>query len=270
MKKMFISLFVCLFLLIGGTALAQDINTTTEANAGVTIDNSDNSESRIYDKSYVGSGVVPFAQTNGFFTEPTDDVSFRSIKEFIRYAYGPRDNIVGMSEGALEQLAKGGDTKIHFQIIRGNEQVPRVHEMGINPTNERFLWIGIEETVVINGKVIGTKKEENLRVTGFIDSIATNGHTNSFQVIAKAGLRALKDGNNFMIITKEGAHRKVEAKGWGIGTYGTSGNISKSGNSSSVVGGGTGYSDNETGTEDRPWIQGYVGCKEDMKFMEAE
>ena len=99
-----------------------------------------------------------------------------------------------------------------------------------------------------------------------IDGEADDGETNSLQVIGIAGLEAIKDGNNFMMLTAEGAHRKVEASGWGIGFYTTGGLISSNGQESGIMGGGTGYSSNETGPEDRPWIQGYVGCRE-MQFL---
>ena len=107
--------------------------------------------------------------------------------------------------------------------------------------------------------MIGTSKVHGLTVTGLIDAESDDAETNSIQVIAEAALKALKDGNNYMILTAEGAHRKVLASGWGIGFYTTGGQVSDGGQTAGIIGGGTGYSTNETGPEDRPWIQGYVG-----------
>jgi selenophosphate synthetase-related protein len=101
-----------------------------------------------------------------------------------------------------------------------------------------------------------------VKVTGYLDGEADDGDTNSLQVIGEIGLAVVKDGNNYMVLTSEGAHRKVEAEGWGIGFYTTGGIISDSGKASGIMGGGTGYAQNETGPEDRPWIQGYFGVKE--------
>jgi hypothetical protein len=273
MKKLLI-MFVCLSLiLVGGNAFAQSASADADADAtsesGASIDSNDTYNT--YNRQFAPIGVTPLPQTNGFFTAPTPDSSFRSVKDLLRYTLDDNKFMVRFTEGAMEKLAKGGDVETHLQIIRGDEQVPRVYGDDFKDATEnpRWLWVAIEEPVIKDGKVLGTKRFAGLRVTGFIDGESDDADTNSFQVIGKAGLKALKDGNNFMVITAEGAHRKVEAQGWGIGFYTSIATVSGSGKDSVAGGGGTGYAYNETGPEDRPWIQAYVGCK-DMDFLNAQ
>ena len=265
MKKLFLSLIVVSCLAITVNAFADSSAVVDNVNAGAEsaiIDNSVNTDkSRVYNRQFVNPGVTPLPQTNGFFTAPTPDSSFRSIRDILR-AFGDGKSLrLRMSEGALERLAKGGDVVSHLQIFRGDEQVPRIYTKDFD--GDKFLTIGIEDPIIEDGKVLGTKKIDGLTTTGLIDGAADDADTKSLQVIGKAGLKALKDGNNFMIITAEGAHRKVEASGWGIGFYTVGGQVSDGGQTSGIVGGGTGYAQNETGPEDRPWIQGYVGVKDD-------
>jgi hypothetical protein len=208
-------------------------------------------------------GITPLPMTNGFFTAPTPDSSFRSIKDILRI-FGDGTTL-RMTEGALGELAKGGDIESHLQVIRGSDQVPRIYTKDFK--GDKWLTIGIEKPIIVDGKVMGTERLEGLTVTGFIDGEADDADTNSLQVMGKTGLKVLADGNNFMIITAEGAHRKVEASGWGIGTYAVYGGNWDNGKQSGGGGGGLGYASNETGPEDRPWIQGYVGCKEDPELQ---
>ena len=267
---MLIAVLMCVSLImVGGNAYADEANATVEdveTNASITTN--DNSTSNVYNRNFAPVGITPLPQTNGFFTAPTPDSSFRSVKDLIRFALDEGKFMIRMTEGALQKLAKGGDVETHLQIIRGDSQVPRLYGKDFDEaeTNPRWLWIAIEKPVIKDGKVIGTKRIEGLRMTGYADGEADDGDTNSFQVIGKIGLQAIKDGNNFLVITAEGAHRKVEASGWGIGFYTTGATVSGDGKNSGVVGGGTGYASNEVGPEDRPWVQGYVGCKE-MPFL---
>jgi len=266
MKKMFIVLFMCVSMIMcSGIAIAQDISGDSISGAKsdsmaevYQVDNSINT-SNVYDRKFVGSGPVPFPQTNGFFTAPTPDSSFRSIKDVLRAFAGPNHFMIRMTEGALQNWAKGGKATIHFQVMRDEDIVVRVYGDDYKGS-EKWLWVGIEEPVFnCDGEVIGTKRLEGLEVTSMVDGEAKEGKTNSLQVIGRAGLKAIKDGNNFMVITAEGAHRMVQASGWGIGGHTTGGLVNQSSKESVIGGGGTGYSNNKTGPEDKPWIQGYAG-----------
>ena len=265
MKQMLIALICASMLLITGTAFADGnfAGSQSEADAFLHYNPVDNSTNNVYDRKFVNPGITPLPQTNGFFTAPTPDSSFRSVKDLIRFALDEGKFSLRMTEGALQKLAKGGDVVSHLQIIRGSDQVPRIYGKDFKESedNPKWLTIAIEEPVIVENKVVGTKRIEGLRMTGYADGEADDGDTNSFQVIGKIGLKAVRDGNNYLVITAEGAHRKVEATGWGIGFYTTGGTVSNDGQTSGIVGGGTGWSTNETGPEDRPWVQGYVGCK---------
>jgi hypothetical protein len=261
MKKMLIviSVLSCLFLV--GNAFGQSIAgsksdavSDANSNSGALIDNSHQSSKNTNNDRKLIQGVPVMAGTNGFFTSPTPDSSFRSIKDILR-AFG--DGVtLKVTEGALENMAKGGDVDLHLQIIRGNEAVPRA-----TFEDTKWLTIAIEKPILKDGRVVGTEKIHDLATTGLIDGEAGDAETNSVQVIGKCGLKVLKDGNTHMVITTEGAHRKVEASGWGIGTYTVYAGNWDNGKQGGGGGGGLGYATNETGPEDRPWIQGYVGVK---------
>jgi hypothetical protein len=270
MKKLFITVVMCVSLMISGNAFANSAS-VDGVEVGASISTTDNSINNVYNRQFPGIGNTPLPMTNGFFTAPTPDSSFRSIKDVLRAFEGEGTYLMRMTEGALERLAKGGSSATNLQIIRGAKQVPRIYDADFddNSKNPRWLWLGIEAPVIENGKLLGLKRIDGLKVTGMIDSEADDGETNSLQVIGLAGLEAIEDGNNFMMLTAEGAHRKVEANGWGIGFYVSGGFVSDSGTQGVSPGGGTGYASNETGPEDRPWIQGYVGCKT-MQFLKDQ
>ena len=283
MKKFITAICIVSIMTLGMTTFASaDSNSAADAAAGanaqigdVTVnmptDTSRAVTAPTFNRQYVNPGITPLPQTNGFFTAPTPDSSFRSIKDFLNTMVEQGTYGFRMTDGALENLAKGGDVTPHIQVIRGPEDVPRVYgpDFKDDPKNPRWLWVGIEKPIIVNGELVGTEKIKGLTVTGMIDGEAGDGDTNSLQVLGKVGLKALADGDNYMVLTAEGAHRKVEASGWGVGLYLSGGDIASNGLTSSIVGGGTGYSQNETGPEDRPWVQGYVGCKPDPK-LEAQ
>jgi len=215
-------------------------------------------------RQFVNPGITPLPQTNGFFTSPTPDSSFRSVKDFLNSFVGTDRYTFRLTEGALENLAKGGDVKPHLQALRSDVIYGADFKDDID--NPRWLWVGIEAPVFKDGKQIGSQKIKDLLVTGMIDGEAKDGDTNSLQVLGQLGLDVLASGCNYLILTAEGAHRKVEASGWGVGLYLSGGNMASDGMTSGIIGGGTGYSQNETGPEDRPWIQGYFGVKADPKL----
>jgi hypothetical protein len=269
MKKLLITLICVSMVLMSGIAVAGDVinnapvGEQANATAGALIDKSGQDNS-VTNRNFVNAGNTPIPGTNGFFTNPTPDSSFRSIKDIFNAFMGPDKYCIIVSEGALQSMARGGDVTSHLQILRGHNQITRIYDD--DSEGIKVLYIAVEEPVfaMVNGKRVltGTKRIEDLAVTGLIDGEADDANTNSIQVIGKTGLKALKDGNNYMVITAEGAHRMVEASGWGVGLYSVGGTVSESGKQSGLVGGGTGFAKNKTGTEDQPWIQGYVGVKE--------
>ena len=270
MKKLIIAVICMSFILVGANAYAQQANANADVNAEAVYAPTDNSvnTSNVYDRKFVNPGVYPFPQTNGFFTAPTPDSSFRSVKELLKFFADGDIYMIRISEGALKELASGGKTKMHIQIVRGEKQVARYYTKSFK--GEKWLWLGIEEPAFDEaGNIIGTKRVAGTKVTGMIDGETKDGHTNSFHVIGKAGLKALKDGNNVMILTAEGAHRMVQATGWGIGTAATGGLVNETGKEAIVGGGGTGYSNNKSMTEDKPWIQGYVGVNMTYELPEG-
>ena len=246
MKKLIIAVICMSLIMVGGNAFAQSLGGATAeavADAEAVYAPTDNSVNNVYDRKFVNPGVYPMPQTNGFFTSPTPDSSFRGMEEFL--AIFGDGKIIRMSDGAVDKLAKGGfDSEVNYQVVNEADIVPRAYPKGFKGT--KWLYITIE-------------KPENLKVVGMIDGEADDNDTNSMMVLGQMGQEVLKDGCNVLVITAEGAHRGVEASGWGIGTAVTGGAVNGTGKESVAGGGGTGYTSNGTMTEDMPWLQGYAG-----------
>jgi hypothetical protein len=225
-----------------------------ESAQSASITTTDNSRNTVNNRQFVNPGVTPIPGTNGFFTAPTPDSSFRQVKELIYYLTGdPNAVSVNLTEGACENLAKGADVDINLQVVRERFAIAKADKEGV-----RWITISMIAPVVKDGKVVDLRKED-FNVAGFTSAEADDGNTDSFQVIGKVALKAIKANLNHLQITAEGAHRKVESSGWGIGLYTTGAKVSDGGTVSGLAGGGTGYASNEAGPEDRPWIQGNVG-----------
>ena len=256
-KMLFIMLVIGLVAGMTTNVFAADAEAKAkveDVSANISTVTTDNSSSKIYNRQFVNAGMTPIPGTNGFFTAPTPDSSFRMAKELIYYLTGDAQALsVRLTEGALENLAKGGDVDANLQIVRADVATAKADENDV-----KWLTISIIAPVVKDGKLIGVRKEA-LNVGGFADGEADDRETNSFMVIGKVGLKALRAGFGHMQIVTEGAHRAVEAQGFGIGTYTVGGTVKDSGKDSALVGGGLGYAWNDTSTEDRPWIQANVG-----------
>jgi hypothetical protein len=266
LKKMFIIMLAIGLVTFSSNVFAGKINVSADANVESTqtqvdessqnaiINSTDNSRNKVTNRNFVNPGVTPIPGTNGFFTAPTPDSSFRQVKELIYYLTGdPNAVSVKLTEGACENLAKGADVDITLQVVRDRYATAKADKEGV-----RWITISMIAPVVKNGKVVDLLKED-INVAGFASAEADDGETDSFQVIGKVALKAIKANLNHLQITAEGAHRKVEASGWGVGFYTTGAKVSDGGTVSGLVGGGTGYASNEAGPEDRPWIQGNVG-----------
>jgi len=236
-------------ILVGGNALADEANSASivqgvTAGAGASIDSHDQNTSNVYDRKFVNPGVYPMPQTNGFFTSPTPDSSFRGMEEFLAI-FGDGKAVI-LSDGAVDQMAKGGfDTEVNYQIVNDETIVPRVTYDGT-----KYIKITIE-------------KPADVKVVALVDGEADDNDTNSMMVLGQMAQEAIKDGCNVLVITAEGAHRAVEASGWGVGTAVTGGAVNTSGKESVAGGGGTGYSSNGTMTEDLPWLQGFAAVDYD-------
>jgi len=256
MKKYMTMIFVIgivmlLILPINVSALDDTTATATindvSAGAGAAVDSHDTINT--IDRKFISPGIIPMAGTNNFLVAPTEDSSFRSIFELIMV----HDNF---SDGAVDNLAKGGDVNSNLQIINEDKIVPRIkYKKGEIPM--------IKVVVMKNGD----KLPKGFAMTGYVDGEADDADTNSFHVAGKMMKKAMADGNNCIVFTKEGGHRGVFASGWGIGTYVVGGKVSNDNMNSGTAGGGTGYARNNTGTEEKPWLQGMVGVIRQTLFL---
>jgi hypothetical protein len=223
--------------------------------AGASVDDHSTTKIRSTDRKFPNAGMTPMPGTNPFFAEPTPDSSFRSVRELIEMISGPGAFTFKITEGALKRLAKGGDVESHLQIIRGRDVVKRA---GFQK-DAKWLWIAYHKPTYTADKITGYLYPKNLIITGAVDGEADDGDTNSFQVLGEMGLKAIRDGNDCMVISKENHHRRIEASGWGIGFYTVIAGNWDDGKGGGAGGGGTGYASNKSGPEDLPWAQGYVG-----------
>ena len=234
--------------------LSQGIDNSDRSGASVTIDDNSSNKSKVYNRQFVNPGNTPIPGTNGFFTAPTPDSSFRQVAELIFYLTGDANAVsVNLTEGACESLAKGGDVDSNIQVVRERFATAKADEDGV-----KWITISMIKPIIKDGKMVGVNKA-NPNIAGFATAEADDGDTDSFQVIGKIALKAIKAGLNHFQVTAEGAHRKVEASGFGIGFYTVGAQVSQGGQTSGLAGGGMGYSSNEAGPEDRPWIQGNIG-----------
>jgi hypothetical protein len=244
MLKNVLIIFAVLFMMTS-VAYAGSISTNiSEAGAAAGASITDNSKNKVYDRDFVNGGGNVTAGTHAFFTEPTDDSSFRRVMDLIRFG-------TVFSEGALKNLAKGGDAVVEYPVTSEFEKPDNVLRDG-----NRYIMIVVEQP-------------EDFRATSPCQAKADDGDTTSFQIIAKLALKAISEGDNVLYLTEEGFHRKVEAGGWGIGTHVAGGSVSDNGKISGVGGGGFGISQNEVGPEDRPWVHGYGGSVPELDVVFA-
>ena len=189
------------------TAMADPEANVEDVTASITT--TDNSSSKVYNRQFVNSGMTPIPGTNGFFTAPTPDSSFRMVKELIFYLTQDSNALsVRLTEGALENLAKGGDVDANLQIVRARYQTAKADEDGVKWLTISYIAPILKEDKKGVVKVVGVRKE-GITVGAFADGEADDGATNSFMVIGKVGLKALKAGFNHLQVTSEGAHRSV-------------------------------------------------------------
>jgi len=195
-------------------------------------------------------GQVPLPGTNGFFTAPTPDSSFRSIRDLITID-DPNAKCLRISEGALENWASGADVDENINMIREAKVLARGNKamrQFADGTEEEVRWLNI-----------CIEAPKGFRTAALVDGEADDGTTNMLGVLGVVGDKLVENGISTLVISAEGAHRAVEASGWGIGLYMLGSDVSKGGSTAGIMGGGTGYASNETQTEDNPWFQGKAG-----------
>jgi hypothetical protein len=232
LRKSVILLVVGLFM-FAVPALASDVSTGTGVGVidgqgqgqgqGQSID--DHSVNEAMD-SRPNAGPVPIPGQPGWFTTPTPDGSFQSLKTILQFGDV-------FTEGALEEMA-GGKVDVRYMVTNDKNEVARA-KFGDNLKRKIKIVIA---------------KPEGAKFIAFANGNAKNGKTGSVQVMAAIALDALKDGANVVYFTAEGAHRKVDASGWGIGISGTTTS------EHSMTTPGMGYSAGKSGPEDMPWLQG--------------
>ena len=171
------------------------------------------------------AGPVPIPGQPGWFTTPTPDGSFQSLRTILQYGDV-------FTEGALEKMA-GGKVDVRYMVTNDKDEVARA----------KFA-----DNLKRKIKIVIVKPDAEF--IAFANGNAKNGKTGSVQVMAAIALEALRDGANVIYFTAEGAHRKVEAFGWGVGISGTTTS------EHSMTTPGLGVSGGNSGPEDWLWLQG--------------
>jgi hypothetical protein len=243
MKK-FLILTIALSLIAFTAPAMADVSAgaDSESSANLSLDQSDHS-TNTYEATEArpNSGPVPIPGQPGWFTTPTPDGDFITMKNILEFGKV-------FSEGALENMADGGWTRVTYAMVNPEARVSARAE------NDRRILIVIDPARIKEIAAGGTH-------VAFVNGAAKNGKTNSVQLMAAMALKALKSGANVVVFKAEGAHRKVEAFGWGIGFS----HVKASENNMST--GGTGISGGSAGPEDRPWLQGNAFVNADVQAM---
>jgi len=84
---------------------------------------------------------------------------------------------------------------------------------------------------------------------------ATNLNVTSERLLAAAAFEAASYGASEIHIIDSGKHRVMSGSGWGIGLYYYAASLSAAETSGGMGGGGTGYSQGESGYQDKPWVK---------------
>lgn len=217
---------------------AIDNSTTAQQNLQ-SIDSHDTYEAT--DRAFPNAGPVPIPGQPGWFTTPTPDGEFIQMKNILEFGRV-------FSEGALENMAKGGSTRVTYAEVNKAKRVSK------RDKNDRRILVVIDPVRIKEIKENGTH-------VAYVNGAAKNGTTNSVQLVGAMALKAIHNGANVIVFKAEGAHRKVEAFGWGIGfAYAKA-------TDSSLATGGTGISGGSAGPEDRPWLQGNAFVSKTVQEM---
>jgi len=213
------------------SSAAAAVENNSPSSAAIELDQSvhDNVHNYEATKGHPNTGIVPIPTQPGWFTTPTPDGDFISIQNIVQFGEI-------YSIGALKNMAKGGHTRLTYAEVNSTKA---------KSTRDKD---DIEIMIVFKSEAIEAIKKTGTHIA-FVNGSATNGKTNSVQLMAKMALKALKNGANVIAFQAEGAHRKVESFGWGLGfSYVTAGE-------DHMGTGGTGISGGSAGPEDWPWLQ---------------
>jgi len=241
MKKIIVIMMSLVFVAFYIPAMAD---TTSEANVDDVTASIDDHSINTYeatDRAFPNAGSVPIPGQPGWFTTPTPDGDFVTIKNILEFGKV-------FSEGALENMAKWGETRITYAEVNPEKCVNGREK------NDRRILLVIDPDRIKGIKNTGTH-------VAFINGTAKNGKTNSVQLVGAMALKAMQNGANVLVFKAEGAHRKIEAFGWGIGfSYAKA-------SDTSIATGGTGISGGSAGPEDRPWLQGNAFVNAEIQKM---
>ena len=185
MKKLILTAMI-LVLSIGVSfaGVSNEATSGSQAGASALIENNDNSNTNITDRSFVQPGFAPAAETKPFFTEPTKDSSFRSVTELVKFG-----NM--FSEAVLKKMARGVDSELNFDKVRDFDKPDNRLEDG-----QRYILIVHEGTMPPGYKNSSTFQNE-----------AKDADTTSFQIVAEAALAAIENGDNILFIQDKAVFR---------------------------------------------------------------
>lgn len=225
----------------GGAAIGADNQAQGQGqNQGQSINTVDNSTNNVegQDRAFPVPGGVGYGPVINYYGKPLPTAQFRPIETLLQYG-----NI--FTEGALESIAnKGTDALCELEVV--DELVVKAKA---DPNGQK--WIKIIATV---------EMQEGHQLIGYVTSEADNRKTSMLEVVAKAGLAAIKAGADTLQVVAQGASRDTETSGWGIGfnttqAFFTGGGQGGADSGANVSSGGTGYSQAWAGMRDKPWIQ---------------
>jgi len=190
-------------------------------------------------------GEVNYGPLINYYGKPLPSSGFQRIEELIMYGSW-------FTEGALESMLKGAEkVECEFKLANEGIIVPKV-----KADKNGVSWIKV---------IIQKEKVKDAVLVGYSTARSEHPKTTMTEVMAKAALKALKNGCNVIHFTVQGAVRDTQSFGWGIGFNTTAASINNSQQHSSISSGGFGISGGTAGMRDKPWLQGFGLVVKDLK-----
>lgn len=245
MKKLIFSAMLILGLIVLTTPAFADSSATASVSDVSATANNSNSISFPESKDLMTTDINAKGY-RGFVTGP--QMTYPGIPTYLN---GPTD---GASVTDLETFLAYGNT---FDIATLNAMTD---QGGLD-----FFGWGIKVTTVAEcpkaeapAAVKALLKKQVKGVYKRVATItvkATDLNTTTEKLLAAAALEAASYGAPEIHVIDSGKMRVMAGSGWGIGLYYYAANLSAAETSGGMGGGGTGYSQGESGYQDKPWVK---------------
>lgn len=268
MKKILISVLLILGLVAFTTpAIASDATATvsgvTASAEGGTASAEGGSVGIVGGTATGGAEVnVTFPESKDITTANVNAKGYRGFPSGVQMTYpGMPTYLNGPTDGASV-------TDLETFLAYGNTFDMAILNTMTNANGLDFFSLGNKTTTVAEvGKVADDAKPASVKVllkkqvkgvykrAATITVKATDLNTTTEKLLAVAALEAASYGAPEIHVIDSGKMRVMSGSGWGIGLYYYAASLSSGEQSGGMGGGGTGYSQGESGYQDKPWVK---------------